>query len=257
MSGTPSCAISTAWACRSWCGAKRRRTPAAAAAWRSSARAAAVDQRRPRVGPMMTQKSGPTGSSTRAVSHGCSCSHAQSSMPTSRRRPPLPRRTSTEPRRGSRSASPRARASLIRNPARQRTTIKPRRRRPWRLSPATRIAATISSTVGGSAGYRMPLLRGERPAWKFGIVAGERRRPAASSRGSDMVPPSGHGSRRRACSSHQGKASAIPRCGGSPPLSTPSGGQRSAAVAIEPASSQQRILRRSAPARAAADRAKR
>ena len=27
-SGTPSCAISTAWACRSWCGANRRLTPA-------------------------------------------------------------------------------------------------------------------------------------------------------------------------------------------------------------------------------------
>jgi hypothetical protein len=29
--GTPSWAISTAWACRSWCGAKRRRKPALAA----------------------------------------------------------------------------------------------------------------------------------------------------------------------------------------------------------------------------------
>src|SRR3954447_23295080 len=43
MSGTPSCAISTACACRSWCGAKRRRTPAVAAMRRSSARAAAGD----------------------------------------------------------------------------------------------------------------------------------------------------------------------------------------------------------------------
>ena len=32
-SGTPSRDISTAWACLSWCGAKRRRTPARAAAW--------------------------------------------------------------------------------------------------------------------------------------------------------------------------------------------------------------------------------
>src|SRR5215218_5934295 len=31
VSGTPSWAISTAWACLSWCGAKRRRTPAAGA----------------------------------------------------------------------------------------------------------------------------------------------------------------------------------------------------------------------------------
>ena len=42
ISGTPSRAISTAWAWRSWCGAKRRRTPAATAVRRSWARAAAV-----------------------------------------------------------------------------------------------------------------------------------------------------------------------------------------------------------------------
>jgi hypothetical protein len=47
ISGTPSRAISTAWAWRSWCGAKRRRTPATAAVRRSSARAAADDQWRP------------------------------------------------------------------------------------------------------------------------------------------------------------------------------------------------------------------
>ena len=40
----------------------------------------------------------------------------QSSIPTSRRRPPLPRRTSSEPRRGSRSASASASASWIRRP---------------------------------------------------------------------------------------------------------------------------------------------
>src|SRR3954447_25286154 len=61
MSGTPSCAISTAWAWRSWCGAKRRRTPAVAAVRRSSARAAAGDHGRPRVGPLTTQNRGPTG----------------------------------------------------------------------------------------------------------------------------------------------------------------------------------------------------
>ncbi len=42
-------------------GAKRRRTPAAAAVRRSSARAAAGDQCRPRVAPLMTHSSGPTG----------------------------------------------------------------------------------------------------------------------------------------------------------------------------------------------------
>jgi hypothetical protein len=40
-------------------GAKRRRTPAAAAVRRSSARAAAGDQCRPRVAPLETQRSGP------------------------------------------------------------------------------------------------------------------------------------------------------------------------------------------------------
>src|SRR3954468_16430136 len=41
MSGTPSCAISTAWAWRSWWGAKRRRTPACTASRLSEVRAAA------------------------------------------------------------------------------------------------------------------------------------------------------------------------------------------------------------------------
>jgi hypothetical protein len=48
---------------------------------------AAADHGRPRVGPLRTQKSGPTGSSSRRSSHGRSCSQAHSSMPTSRRRP--------------------------------------------------------------------------------------------------------------------------------------------------------------------------
>lgn len=64
-----------------------------------SARAAALDHGRPRVRPLRTQKSGPPGSPTRSSSHGCSSSHAHVSMPTSRRRPPLPRRTSNAPRR--------------------------------------------------------------------------------------------------------------------------------------------------------------
>src|SRR3954454_14697485 len=41
LSGTPSWASSIAWAWRSWCGAKRRRTPARAASRRSMARAGA------------------------------------------------------------------------------------------------------------------------------------------------------------------------------------------------------------------------
>jgi hypothetical protein len=56
------------------------RTPADAAVSRNWARAAATDQRRPRVGPVITQNSGPTGSSSRTISHGRSCSQAQSSM---------------------------------------------------------------------------------------------------------------------------------------------------------------------------------
>ena len=43
------------------------------------------------------------------------------------------------------------------------------------------MTATISSTVGGSAGCRIPLLRGVRQALWPGIAAGERRRPVASS----------------------------------------------------------------------------
>src|SRR5919199_2635868 len=70
ISGTPSRAISTACACRSWCGAKRRRTPASRARCRSSERAAAADHGRPRVGPLTTQNSGPTGSSTRTWEPG-------------------------------------------------------------------------------------------------------------------------------------------------------------------------------------------
>src|ERR671911_557425 len=45
ISGTPSRAISTACAWRSWCGAKRRRTPASRATRRSSVRAAAAAPR--------------------------------------------------------------------------------------------------------------------------------------------------------------------------------------------------------------------
>src|SRR5262249_14797528 len=58
---TLSRASSTACACRSWWGANRRRTPAATASCRSSARAAVAAQRRPRVWPSITQNSGPGG----------------------------------------------------------------------------------------------------------------------------------------------------------------------------------------------------
>jgi hypothetical protein len=67
-------------------------------------------------------------------------------------------------------------------PGAQSTTMSARVLRPCVVSPATRMTATISSTAGGSAGYRSPLLRGGRPQWKPGMVAGDRRRPAASSK---------------------------------------------------------------------------
>jgi hypothetical protein len=94
------------WAWRSWCGANRRRIPAWAARRRSSLRTAALealDHGRPRVGPSITQSIGRTGSSTHAVSRGRGCSQPQASIPISRRRPPLPLRTSRDPRCGSRS----------------------------------------------------------------------------------------------------------------------------------------------------------
>ena len=87
------------------CGTKRRRMPVRAARRRSAARAAEGGHARPQVRPLMTQNSGPTGIVWRAVTQGLSCSKPQSSMPTSRRRPPLPQRTRIEPRRGSRSSS--------------------------------------------------------------------------------------------------------------------------------------------------------
>jgi hypothetical protein len=90
-----------------------------------------------------------TGSMTRAVSHGSSSCHPQSSIPTSRRRPALPRRTSSEPRWRSRSASCSASASSIRRPARHKTATSPRSRRPCRRSPTICMTATISVTVGG------------------------------------------------------------------------------------------------------------
>jgi hypothetical protein len=58
------------------------------------------------------------------------------------------------------SVSLSASASLIRSAARHRTTITPRSLTPSRSCPAACITAMISSTVGGSGGYRRPLLPG-------------------------------------------------------------------------------------------------
>jgi hypothetical protein len=57
------------------------------------------------VGPARMQNSGPIGSWTRCSVQRATCSQAQSSIPTIRRFPPLPERTSTEPVFGSRSVS--------------------------------------------------------------------------------------------------------------------------------------------------------
>ena len=76
-----------------------------------------------RSGPVNDTQQRANGSWRRMSIHDSSWDHAQRSMPTSRRRPPLPWRTSTAPRAGSRSVSARSSASPIRRPARHRITI--------------------------------------------------------------------------------------------------------------------------------------
>jgi hypothetical protein len=97
---------------RAWsvsCRARRLARRRGASIRRNSTRTAALDHGRHRVGPSMTQNSGPTGSSTRSASQGRRCTQPEASMPTSRRRPPLPQRTSNDPaRRQDRARSARA-----------------------------------------------------------------------------------------------------------------------------------------------------
>ena len=104
--------------------------------------------------------------------------------------PPLPRWIRIEPRPGSRSDSTSDSASWIRRPPRHSTTISARSRNPCPSAGVWRITATISSTVGGSAGYTCPLFLGACPALWPGIAAGERRLPAASSNNSEDLAPS-------------------------------------------------------------------
>ena len=134
--------------------------------------------RRPPVRPSMMHNSGPTGSSARAASHGHSCSQPHSSMPTSRRRPPLPRRTSSEPRRWSRSCSASASTSCSRSPARHNTTIIARMRQPCRSLVVWRITATISSRSADRPDTASPC---------YPAIA--RRDSPASSRANGAVPP--------------------------------------------------------------------
>jgi hypothetical protein len=159
---------------------------------------------RPRVRPLMTQSSGPIGSATRAISHGSSSCQPQSSIPTSRRRPPFPRRTSSEPRRRSRSASRSESASSILSPARHHTTTSPRSRRPWTPSPAI----DRDDLLDGRRVGRIPQALVARRT--TGVKAGHRRRrPArrpAGSRNSDPVTSSTPGYDRKRTMSPQREA---------------------------------------------------
>ena len=56
------------------------------------------------------------------------------------------------------AVSLRERASLMRSPPRQSTTITPRNLMPSGAPPAAAMTATISSTVGGSGGYLRPFV---------------------------------------------------------------------------------------------------
>ena len=88
----------------------------------------------------------------------------QPSIPTSRRLPPFPWRTSTAPRRASRSVSAKASDSPIRNPVRHRTTISARRRTPSGPGPAVRHHGD-DLLDGGRVCWGAPaLVAGGRPA---------------------------------------------------------------------------------------------
>jgi hypothetical protein len=89
------------------------------------------------------------------------------------------------------------------------TAINARNRRPWRSSPAWRITRMISSARGGSAGYCIPLLCGARPARYPGTVAGDRRRPAASTPTTQTCDMGGSSQAR--CPGQPGTITAHPR----------------------------------------------
>ena len=116
-----------------------------------------ADARRPRTAGRVSDRAGrrtvaPAGRLLRSSSQGSRCDQAQRSIPTSRRLSPLPWRTSSAPRSGSRSVSLSASASLIRSPARQSITITPR-------------SLTPSGLVSGRAHHGDDLLHGRRVGW--------------------------------------------------------------------------------------------
>jgi hypothetical protein len=120
-----------------------------------------------------------TGSVARSATHDSRAAQPHASIPTRRRRSPLPCLTKIDPRRCSRSVSVSDSASLIRSPARQSTTINPFRRLPYGAPRATRMIAMISSTVGGVSRVTLPLVR-RRPT-DVKLRQGRRRPTAAGS----------------------------------------------------------------------------
>jgi hypothetical protein len=79
---------------------------------------------------VITHNRGPTGMWPRSSSHGSTSSQARSSIPTLRRRPPLPRRTAARRGAGRGLDSVSASASWMRSPARHKTTIDARKATP-------------------------------------------------------------------------------------------------------------------------------
>jgi hypothetical protein len=125
----------------------------------------------------------PTGRSLRSSSQGSRCIPAQRSIPTSRRLSPLPWRTTSEPRPGSRSVSLRASASLIRRPARQSTTMiaRSRRRRSCRRRRASPRRSPRPSA--GPAGTEAPCfsVRVPRGSWTLSLTINCRHRRITAS----------------------------------------------------------------------------
>jgi hypothetical protein len=160
--GTPSRDISTAWARRSWCGANLRRIPAFTAVLRSCTQIAAAEHGRPRVGPRSTQNRHRPGARVgwraraRVLPGPAVHPHLAALAP-------LPaadqdraaRRLEVALGQSKRFADAQPRPPEHNDQAPQPKAIY--------VLTANPHHAMISSTVGGSGGYRNPLLRGGRP----------------------------------------------------------------------------------------------